>query len=134
MAPERDSILLNRATAHVRLQDLPAALSDLELALKLDPNSHTARRMAAALYFRQGHDAPAAAHYRMLLQTDAEDLETIGALAWILATSVDSSVRDGNEAVKFATAWCERTGMQDPKALNALAAAQAEIGNFETGH
>jgi len=52
-------------------------------------------------------------------------------LAWLLATSVDDNLRDGDEATKLAADACRHTGNRDPKALDALAAAHAESARFE---
>jgi tetratricopeptide (TPR) repeat protein len=51
-------------------------------------------------------------------------------LAWLLATFPDPSVRDGQEAVRLAERACTITDRIDPISLAALAAAQAETGNF----
>lgn len=50
--------------------------------------------------------------------------------AWLRATSVDEDYRDGAEAVNDATLACNLTSWGEPGALDALAAALAESGNF----
>ncbi len=52
-------------------------------------------------------------------------------LAWILSTAADDSLRDGAEAVRLAEAGCRATGFSEPALLDTLAAAQAEVGQFE---
>ncbi len=51
-------------------------------------------------------------------------------MAWILATSVDSSVRNGSEALVLARRAAQLTAGKNPMALDALAAAYAETGKF----
>jgi tetratricopeptide (TPR) repeat protein len=52
-------------------------------------------------------------------------------LAWIYATSPLIHIRDGDEAVTLALKACELTDFKEPEALDTLAAAYAEAGNFE---
>ena len=51
-------------------------------------------------------------------------------LSWIYATSENSRYRNGIKALKLAEKLCMLTGYQQPLALDALAAAYAENGNF----
>jgi hypothetical protein len=51
-------------------------------------------------------------------------------LAWTLATLDAVPVRDGKKAVKLATRSCELSGYRASTALDTLAAAYAEVGDF----
>ncbi len=51
-------------------------------------------------------------------------------LAWLLATSSDASVRDGNRAIEVAEQSVQLSGGKDPNYLRTLAAAYAEVGQF----
>lgn len=51
-------------------------------------------------------------------------------LAWLLATSPEDQVRNGEEAVHWAKVACEATGYK-PEFLDTLAAAHAEAGDFD---
>jgi tetratricopeptide (TPR) repeat protein/thiol-disulfide isomerase/thioredoxin len=53
-------------------------------------------------------------------------------LGWILATSRDDRVRNGKRALELAMLACEQSKFQYPSALSTLAAAQAEMGDFES--
>lgn len=48
--------------------------------------------------------------------------------AMVLATSPDDGLRDGRQALGLASRAARLTGLQDPVALLALAAARAELG------
>jgi len=50
--------------------------------------------------------------------------------AWLQATSPDAAHRNGQQAVQDATKACELTHLMDEEALDCLAAAYAEFGNF----
>jgi tetratricopeptide (TPR) repeat protein len=99
--------------------------------LRNHPQNSLARQSAAALCFRQGADRRAVDHYQLFLDMQPNSVDAIGALAWILATSNDDNVRDGETAVELARTWSLHTKNKDPRALNALAAAYAERGEFE---
>lgn len=51
-------------------------------------------------------------------------------VAWILSTSQDESIRDGKEALKWALIALKTAGENDANALDTLAAAYAEQGDF----
>jgi len=52
-------------------------------------------------------------------------------LAWLLATHPDARYRRGDNAVRLATQALQLTGGNDSSALDALAAAYAETGQFD---
>jgi len=52
-------------------------------------------------------------------------------LAWILATSENSAIRDGSNAVVFAEKAVAATKHKTPAELDTLATAYAETGQFE---
>jgi len=51
--------------------------------------------------------------------------------AWILASCVDGRFRDGGQAVVSATRACELSGWKNAFVIAALAAAYAEVGDFD---
>ena len=52
-------------------------------------------------------------------------------LAWLLATSPDPEVRDGPRALQLAQQAVGTTGGENVGFLDTLAAAHAEVGDFE---
>ena len=52
-------------------------------------------------------------------------------LAWRLATDPRDNVRDGNSALKFAQLACEKDGWATAGYIDTLAAAHAELGQWE---
>jgi len=65
----------------------------------------------------------------LLLQPDYAD--ALDALAWIAATDADDANRNGAQAVVMAKRACELTQNTDAEKLKTLAAARAEIGDFD---
>ena len=64
----------------------------------------------------------------LLLQEDNPD--ALAGLSWILATTANSDLRNGAQAVGMAERACELTGHKDADKLKTLAAAYAEVGKF----
>jgi serine/threonine-protein kinase len=54
------------------------------------------------------------------------------ALAWLLATCPEDSLRDGRRAQALAEAACELTQWKNPGNLDTYAAACAEAGDFDS--
>ncbi len=76
----------------------------------------------------QWREAADQVHVGLRDTPDAGELAREGAL--LFATSPDPSVRSGEEALDLATQAADATGYQEPSALYALAAAEAEAGDF----
>jgi len=60
-----------------------------------------------------------------------DDRGLLRSLAWILATASDPKFRDGARAVELARRLCTLTEYKQADAMDALAAALAQAGNFE---
>ncbi len=65
------------------------------------------------------------------LEDHPGEMNLLNARAWILATSDDDKIRNGKQAVQDATQACELWNYRVPGNIDTLAAAFAEIGDFE---
>jgi tetratricopeptide (TPR) repeat protein len=79
--------------------------------------------------YEQGADAVAVRMFRRALQI-SYDADVANIAAWIMATSADSTVRDGAAALALATPLA-RHNPDDPVIASTLAAASAELGRFD---
>jgi tetratricopeptide (TPR) repeat protein len=105
------------------------AIQAFQQSLQIRATTGAARNLAAALLMN-GDPAQAAKVYRIAMQIDPSDLQDQRALAWLLATHPDASVRNGREASELAGQIVAATGGRVPLFLLTLAAAQAETGDF----
>ncbi len=69
--------------------------------------------------------------YERALKLDTEDDGLLNNLAWVLATSPDDELRDGQRSIELGTKACELTEYKKPHILSTLASGYAEIGDFE---
>ena len=105
------------------------AVKQLRELLQLKPNTE-ARVQLATLLYQMAKFGEAVAEYRQVLAAKPNDPEALNNLAWLLATSPDSAVRDGAEAVRLAEQGCALTDYLQAQMLGTLAAAYAEAGRF----
>ncbi|MBA2622830.1 MAG: hypothetical protein H0U88_04310 [Chthoniobacterales bacterium] len=69
-------------------------------------------------------------HYEKALEINSEDVIPLNNLAWVRATCLEPSLRDGTNAVQGASKAVSLSGGGDPVYLRTLAAAYAESGRF----
>ncbi|MCH2365672.1 MAG: ASPIC/UnbV domain-containing protein [Planctomycetes bacterium] len=87
--------------------------------------------MLGMIALQSAKPAEAVKHYQAALAVSADRLRTLVVLAKVYSSHPDNSVRDGREALALARRACELTPSSHPDALDALAAAHAENGDFE---
>ena len=90
-------------------------------------------RARADSYLNIGKHAEAVADYEKAYKDKelAKDSGLLNNFAWVLATSPDEKLRDGKRAVEMATEACKLTDYKQAHILSTLAAAYAEIGDFD---
>jgi phosphatidylglycerol---prolipoprotein diacylglyceryl transferase len=107
-----------------------AVIAQADRAIESDPHSTEALLNRSQARFSKRQYALAADDLRAALNIDPRLEAALARLAWIQATCPDDSVRNGAEAVANAEKACTLTSQKQPNALSALAAAQAEHGDF----
>ncbi|MBI83104.1 MAG: hypothetical protein CMJ81_07905 [Planctomycetaceae bacterium] len=115
-----------------RLDRQPDATLDLyDKILAADPENMHAHRGRADALLNVGKQAQAIKSYEAALKLAPEDSGILNNLAWVLATSPDDQLRNGQRSLELATRACEVTEYQAAHILSTLAAAHAELGNFD---
>lgn len=127
----------NRAYARLKLGDHDGALADLAEGLRRTPEVLAAQRSefhAAQGYVlaTSGRYEEASAEYQQASSLAPGASSARRGMAWLLATCPDGRFRDGKRAVELAEEAC---GLSRPyelwKSLKTLAAAHAEVGEFD---
>ncbi len=107
------------------------AIDALDRALKVEPENALLLRFRGDANLNLGQHREAIANYESALTHEPEDSGILNNLAWTLATSPDNELREGKRAVELATKACVLTEHKKAHILSSLAAAYAEIGDFE---
>ena len=132
LLPQDAELKLNVAMLQMRAGRFAQALPHLrELAAARPELAPLQSQLARALQ-QTGDVRSAIAAYRIALRLDPKDSESAAQLAWLLSTSADPALRDGEEALPIAQALCEGEGARQPGRLALLAAAHAARGDFST--
>jgi Flp pilus assembly protein TadD len=114
----------------IRKGRLNDAIVHCKEALRIRPNDANAENNLGLAYLQLGNERDAAAHFENSLRNSPSNLNARTNLAWILATSIDDSLRDGRRAVELASSVIHDSRRENSIVLRTLAAALAETGNF----
>ncbi|MCP4246984.1 MAG: tetratricopeptide repeat protein [bacterium] len=104
----------------------------LAYAVHVDPKLVAAHRKLAALARADGLGATAVEVLERGVAANPGQSDLSSDLAWMLATWPEDAVRDGARARKLADDLCTASGRMDPRHLLTLAAALAELGEFDS--
>ena len=81
-------------------------------------------------FLKKGLRKDAIAEYEHATRIFPRDFVARNNLAWLLATSSDGSIRDGERAIELAEQAAQLSSRKDANHLRTLAAAYAEVGRF----
>ena len=110
--------------------DLAGAEEHFANVLISVPGDLTVRDQLAQVLWKQGKFREAAEQYKQLLEREPANLDAWLAVARLLISDPRPDARFGDEARQIAQHVCEATGNQNIVALQMLAAAYAETGDF----
>jgi tetratricopeptide (TPR) repeat protein len=108
------------------------AIEVLSGVLEEDSDNWRALRSRGDARLSIGAHAEAIEDYERALKIQPEDSGLLNNLAWVLATSPEDEIRDGQRALELATKACELTDYLEAHILSTLASTYAELGDFET--
>lgn len=106
------------------------AIGHYERALSIQPDLVVAHRQAGSLLSLRGERRRAMAHLWEANRLEPDSGPILNNIAWLLATSPESDLRDTEQAVALAERAAELSNRQ-PGTLDTLAAAYAAVGQYE---
>jgi tetratricopeptide (TPR) repeat protein len=119
-----------------QMDDRPRkALRIAERLINAEPTDWQSLRLRGDILLALGRHADAINDYEETIKNipeDEDDLsEVLNNLSWVLSTSPEDSVRNGDRALETGLKACELTAYKKSHILSTLAAAYAELGQFD---
>ena len=130
LVPDYPEALNNRGVVNQMLKKVDEAIADFSKALEIDPKYNDALENRAFAYLEKEDHAKAIADLDSAMKLNPDSYEAANDLAWLLATTPDSIVRDTKRALILAQKACELSNHQEWNALDTLAVVHAENGEF----
>ncbi|MDA1214945.1 MAG: hypothetical protein O2955_20775, partial [Planctomycetota bacterium] len=96
-----------------------------------DPDREHSWSKMAYCYRRMKNESKALEFDRKVYALNPKRLDALERIAWSLATYDDETIRDSRQALELADQLNQLSGEKSPVALDTLAAAYAEAGNFD---
>jgi protein O-mannosyl-transferase len=107
------------------------ALGHFERALAINPRYTAVYENIAESYGAQHQPAKSVKYFLKALDRKPDNVILLNKTAWILATAVDDTARDGKQAIVLAQHAVDLTQRLDAWSLDSLAAAFAEDNRFD---
>ena len=127
--PDRPDVRNNLGYALLENGDVDGAIAQFRKALEIKPDFGQAHMSLGNAFLQKSEPREAVAEYEKALKSDPQNALAALALARVLATSPDPSVRNGGKAVTLVS-QVDDIDHNDPRVLDLLAAAFAEAGRF----
>jgi tetratricopeptide (TPR) repeat protein len=106
-------------------------IAQLRLAITIMPDLMDSYGFIAEAYLTQGKAHEAVLTLELAIARRPDDTTVLKRAAWVMATSSNAAARNGTRALELAERAVARTERRDPLALDTLAAAYAETGQFD---
>lgn len=128
--PQDAELLTMRGESFHRLGEYEQALADLSQAIEIDSRFAAALSQRGNVQAELGKFALAVADFQRAIAADPNWAEAHRSFAWLMATCPDPRFRNPRQALAAAKTAARLAAPGDPFVLDALAAAQANVGNF----
>jgi protein O-mannosyl-transferase len=128
--PKNAEAQCDLGAALFRKGNIDEAISHFQTALEIKPGFAEAHINLGSALVKKGKVNEAIVHFQKALEIEPDNVEALNDLAWLLATSPQASVRNGNRAVELAQRANQLTGGENPMILSTLAAAYAGAGRI----
>jgi tetratricopeptide (TPR) repeat protein len=129
--PDDYEIYEVRGDCYDRRTDADKSLSDFSHAILLNPEDARAFYGRGTIYSHTGSYTNAILDFEIYIKLKPKSPGAYNMLGWMLATCPDDKIRDGKRAVELATKACDLSKWEKYAYMDTLAAAYAEIGDYE---
>lgn len=121
----------DRGFCHSHLGDFARAIDDYTAAYRLDSTLTGLLHERGLAYLMTGDFRRAVNDFERARRRNPDDPRSPLLLSWIYATAPDDTVRDGRKALVVVGELCDPVTCQTTEPLNVLAAAYADLGDFD---
>jgi tetratricopeptide (TPR) repeat protein len=125
------SIYNLRADAYIAVGRTNDAIADYNKSIALEPNNASVFTSVGFLYGQTGNYKAGVANCEKAINIDTNYSVGYNNLAWLLSVVPDASLRNGRLAVEYAQKAGELDKWNQPYVFGTLAAAYAEVGDFD---
>jgi len=126
----RADCLIARARCYINQSSSAPAMADVNLAIKLFPESE-AYHLRGILHKVAHEYDKSLADYEKAIALDPKNSSAYDTEAYLLSVCPAPKYRDGAKAVLYARKACELTQWHDSHSIDSLAVAYAETGDFD---
>jgi tetratricopeptide (TPR) repeat protein len=130
-APTRFKNYCGRADVFENMGQLDKAGADYDQVLRLSPRDANGYIFRGYAHFAKGDYKAAAFDFQHAVQLSPKDCDTLDRLARFEATCSEDSLRNGKAALAKSLRACELSNWESSNTLDTLAAAYAEVGDFD---
>jgi tetratricopeptide (TPR) repeat protein len=131
LAPKDLRIFCGRASAFEDMGQLDKAKADYDQAIRFNATNAPGYVMRGYAHFATGNYRAAASDFEKAVRLSPSDYDALISFGWFQATCPEDSLRNGKEALEKSKRACQLSHWQDARAVDNLAAAYAEIGDFD---
>jgi tetratricopeptide (TPR) repeat protein len=131
LAPNDLNNYCGRASACEDMGRLDKASADYDRVSRLNARDANDYRFRGFAHFAKGNYKAAAFDLQKAVRLSPRDYDALVSLAWFQATCPEDSLRNGKEALETSRRACEVTNWKSYDAVDTLAAAYAETGDFD---
>ena len=131
LSPRPSSARINLAAALGSTGRFQEARKVLQQILSSQPGAAPAHSQMARWWLEEKNFAAAVEHLQQAVRYQPRDVRSRLQLAWLLATCPVEDIRNGARAVELAGQLERLSAGRDPLVLDVLAAAYAEVGDFQ---
>jgi len=131
LAPNELKNYCGRASLFEDMDQLDKASADYSQVARLNPTGTNDYKFRGSAHFAKGDYKAAASDFQKAADLSPSDYDALVSLAWFEATCPEDRLRNGKQALEISLRACELSRWQSFWAVGALAAAYAEIGDFD---
>ena len=128
--PKNIRALCDRGWLYAVKKQYPKGFKDFNEAITLGPKAGWLYHTRGKVYASKGDYEKAIADYEKTVELDSNNWRPYNSVAWVLATCRNQKVRNGAEALDYATKACALTDWKNSEAIDTFSAACAEAGDF----